>query len=295
MKRFVIIGSSTPLQKTLPLFEGISAIELLAVFLDEKTDSASIKWCVKNNIPWYPASEIKTENGLNIIQNLHPDWLLSVNSIVIIPSRILNIAGEGALNLHPGKLPEYAGLHTHQWAIRNGETKFGVTLHHMEPGVDTGDIAYQTLFDIAETDTGLSLFLKCITEGTLLVKKAIQAISDNHKIPSIQQDLTRRKLFTHKMALDGHIDWNWNSKTLLNFIRAANYEPFSSPTYSPIFSFKNNSYILVKAMPSSLQISAGEIVCTPEGVYAGTADYAIKIEKIKHFDGRKADLSELNQ
>ena len=203
-------------------------------------------------------------------------------------------AAEGALNLHPGKLPEYAGLHTHQWAIRNGETLFGVTLHHMEPGVDTGDIAYQTLFDIAETDTGLSLFLKCISEGTLLVQKAIQAIADNHEIPHIPQELSKRKLFTHKMALDGQIEWNQNSKSILNFIRAANYEPFSSPTYSPIFSFKNNSFILVKAMPSSLQISAGEIVCNSEGVFAGTADYAIKIEKIKHADGSKADLTELD-
>lgn len=294
MKRFVIIGSSTPLQKTLPLFASNPSIQLQAVFLDEKIDSASIKWCEKNNIPWHPASEIKTENGLQIIQNLHPDWILSVNSIVIIPASVLQSATEGALNLHPGKLPEYAGLHTHQWAIRNGETQFGVTLHHMETGVDTGDIAYQTIFDISETDTGLSLFLKCISEGTLLVQKAIQAIADNHEITHIPQDLSRRKLFTHKMALDGQIDWNRNSKYILDFIRAANYEPFSGPTYSPLFSYKNKSFILVKAVPSSFQFSPGEIISNAEGVFAGTLDYAIKIEKIKHADGSKADLSEIN-
>src|SRR5262249_26274406 len=67
-------------------------------------------------------------------------WLISVNSTVIIPSKILKLFEGRSLNFHPGLLPEYAGLHAHQWAIRNGGREFGVTVHRMERRIDAGTI-----------------------------------------------------------------------------------------------------------------------------------------------------------
>ena len=63
----------------------------------------------------------------------------------------------GSFNLHPGPLPEYAGLNVPSWAIYEGERSHGVTLHWMDEGIDTGPIVWQERFDDRLDDTGLAL------------------------------------------------------------------------------------------------------------------------------------------
>src|SRR5258705_11054187 len=92
-------------------------------------------------------------------------WLVSANSTIIIPREVLDLFEGRSLNLHPGLLPEYAGLHTHQWPIGNGEREFGVTVHRVEPQIDAGAIVGQVRFPISPEDTGLSLFSRCLTAG----------------------------------------------------------------------------------------------------------------------------------
>jgi methionyl-tRNA formyltransferase len=231
MKNILIIGGSTPLQKLLPHFFNTENIKIVAVFLDPKVDHSAKMFCKQNQINSYSYSEIVQQiekfNSINI------DWLFNINSTFILSDKILNIPSKGALNLHPGLLPAYAGLHTHQWAIRNNEKKFGVTVHWMEAGIDTGDIAFQKIFPLTGRETGLNLFLKCLKEGVELVKISLDYITQDKEIPSIKQDLSKRKLYTQKMALDGIINWNTEYNNLLNFFRASNYKPFESPTYTP--------------------------------------------------------------
>lgn len=62
----------------------------------------------------------------------------------------------GSFNLHPGPLPRYAGLNVRSWAIYQDEQTHGVTLHWMEARVDTGPIAFETMFDLSADDSGLS-------------------------------------------------------------------------------------------------------------------------------------------
>ena len=61
------------------------------------------------------------------------------------------------INLHPAPLPEYRGCNSYAHAIINGETEYGVTLHYMNEGVDTGPIIASPRFPILPTDTGKSL------------------------------------------------------------------------------------------------------------------------------------------
>ena len=49
----------------------------------------------------------------------------------------------GIVNGHPSLLPRYRGPSPVSWAIRNGETEIGYTLHHMDAELDTGPILAQ--------------------------------------------------------------------------------------------------------------------------------------------------------
>ena len=150
---------------------------------------------------------------------------------MIIPADVLKPFDGRSLNFHPGLLPEYAGLHTHQWAIRNGEQEFGVTVHRMEQRIDAGAIVGQQRFPIRPGDTGLSLFSRCLAAGAELFPRIIAQIVRGEPLADIPQDLTRRRLYRHRDALDGRIDWNDSAQRVVDFVRAGNYEPLTSPTY----------------------------------------------------------------
>lgn len=47
------------------------------------------------------------------------------------------------LNVHLAPLPRYRGRHPLHWALINGETEFGLTIHRMSPEIDAGDILWQ--------------------------------------------------------------------------------------------------------------------------------------------------------
>jgi hypothetical protein len=62
------------------------------------------------------------------------------------------------INLHPAPLPEYRGCNSYAHAIINGETEYGVTLHYMDAGIDTGPIIDSPRFKILPGETGRSLY-----------------------------------------------------------------------------------------------------------------------------------------
>ncbi|MGM0567305.1 MAG: methionyl-tRNA formyltransferase [Bacteroidota bacterium] len=281
MIKLLVTGSSSPLLKTLEYLVPDERVKLMHVFLDKNQDAEAMDFCDSNKIPFDDAALLKSGSGLQMLREKPFHWLLSVNSTVILNSDVLSLPEKGALNLHPGKLPEYAGLHTHQWAIRNGETTFGVTLHHMEPGIDTGDIAFQQIFPVKPRDTGLSLYLKCLREGIKLVRKALDYMVEDRPLPAISQDLSKRKLYTHKMALNGRIDWHQPAETIFNFIRAADYAPFQSPTYIPYTAFAGKRICITKAEVVDDMLKPGEIRFTRDAdIIAGASSGSLKLKKM---------------
>ncbi|HEY2932795.1 MAG TPA: formyltransferase family protein [Acidobacteriota bacterium] len=168
------------------------------------------------------------------VRSRQVDILLNVHSLFIIHPEILKAPRLGCFNLHPGPLPRYAGLNAPSWAIYRGEPQHGVTVHRMEPEIDTGPIAFQALFDIDDNDTGLSLAARCITKGVPLMLRLINAAAaDPQSIPRIEQDLTKREYFGREVPCNGKVSWSRPAREILNFIRAADYFPFPSPWGHP--------------------------------------------------------------
>ena len=122
------------------------------------------------------------------------DLLLNVHSLYLIDGHVVDAPRLGSFNLHPGPLPQYAGLHTVSWAIYQGETTYGVSLHEMVPKIDAGRIAYQESIEIAENDSAIGLYLKCVRLGVPLVVKLVEAAAQEPPaIPLYEQDMSKRK------------------------------------------------------------------------------------------------------
>ena len=82
---------------------------------------------------------------------------ISVLYYKIIDEQLINHLEGQIVNLHAAPLPEYRGLNSHSHAIINGETEYGVSLHMIDTGVDTGPIIDVKRFDISPDLTAREL------------------------------------------------------------------------------------------------------------------------------------------
>ena len=233
MTRFVLIGSESHLtQKAAEMLAGDPRAELVAVFVDGAGGGRLARYAKDRGISVYPADIMRTDVGVTLCNELASDWLINAYGTVIVPSAVLRLFPERALNVHPGPLPEYGGLHMNQWALRNGEIRFGATLHLMDDGIDTGPVIAKQLFDITPSDTGLTLFIKTQHVAIQLLDRALHDIIAGQDLRPVLQDPSRVRTYRHAEALDGAIDWDWSAKQIVDFVRAGNYRPFASPTYT---------------------------------------------------------------
>lgn len=88
------------------------------------------------------------------------DYILSYISPWILPVNVLVNAKCAAINFHPGP-PSYPGIGCTNFALYNGESDFGVTVHHMELSVDSGSIISVEQFPIFPFDSVSSLTQRC--------------------------------------------------------------------------------------------------------------------------------------
>ncbi|WP_020404143.1 methionyl-tRNA formyltransferase [Gracilimonas tropica] len=167
------------------------------------------------------------------------DVLLNVHLSELIHPEIIEAVNFGAFNLHPGPLPEYAGLNVPSWAIYNGENTHAVTLHWITGRIDTGPIAYKSVVRITPNDTGLTLANRCTMEGMDLITEFLDELStDPESIPKVSQDLSRRRYFgKFEVPQNGLLKWDRTAEEIDRFVRACNYGPFNSPWGHPTVRF----------------------------------------------------------
>lgn len=134
------------------------------------------------------------------------DLLLSVQYDRILPERLLK-RYKRAWNLHFSPLPKYRGVRPINWALKNGETTHGVTLHEMTPNADDGPIVAQTEFRIdPNVDEVIDVYHRCNDYGWLMF---LDAMHFYDAIVPHAQDEAAATLYTTKdiPLLGERADW----------------------------------------------------------------------------------------
>jgi methionyl-tRNA formyltransferase len=230
------------------------------------------------------------------IEDQHVDLVLNVHSLHIADPEVVAAPRIGSFNLHPGPLPEYAGLNVPSWAILSGERRHGVSLHWMARRVDGGPIAYEERFEIRRNDTGLSLSAACAHRGLTLVKRLLaDAAADPARIPKVPQDLSRRRYFGREVPYGGRLPWNEPARTIVDLVRASDYGPFSSPWGRPKAWIGGRELEILRAAATGAAAAeapgtVGER--TDEGVAVAAADEWVVVQRVRH-GGKGADPGSL--
>ncbi len=90
--------------------------------------------------------EVPSVNSSECIARLRR---LNPKAVLVVGTRIISRAALSAvdapfINYHDGITPKYRGIHGGYWAKAEGDlANFGVTVHLVDPGIDTGGVLYQ--------------------------------------------------------------------------------------------------------------------------------------------------------
>ena len=128
-----------------------------------------------------------------------PEYVISFLSPWIIPNSLLKIAGKAAVNFHPGS-PDYPGTGCYNFALYEGVSTYGVTVHHMKEQVDTGDIIMTSYFELSPYDTVELLKLKSMSYLLTCFDRVAALIAKDAPLPRSEEHW-RRKPFTRKQML----------------------------------------------------------------------------------------------
>ncbi len=136
------------------------------------------------------------------------DLIISFGYRHIIKKDTLNTAKRPIVNLHISYLPYNRGAHPNFWSFYE-ETPSGVTIHHIDEGIDTGDIIYQKKVQFSSDEiTFKQTYNRLINEiEQLFIENADNIIEGNYT--PVKQLI---KGTYHKVS-DLPIDFNgWNSQ-----------------------------------------------------------------------------------
>lgn len=78
------------------------------------------------------------------------------------------------MNIHPGLLPSFPGLHAQRQALEYGVRFSGCTVHFVDAGCDTGPVIVQAVVPVLEGDSEQSLSARILAEEHRIYPQAIQ-------------------------------------------------------------------------------------------------------------------------
>lgn len=115
-----------------------------------------------------------------------PDVIVAAYYPHLIPLVIQKFSRRPPVNVHPGILPDYRGKFPTPWYILNGASEFGLALHQLDAGIDTGPVLVQRTYPIAPDETGHSLYRKTMDYAAKLILEQMDALIAG-ALPAIPQ------------------------------------------------------------------------------------------------------------
>lgn len=145
--------------------------------------------------------------------------------------RVRRFASRRLFNIHFSALPAYRGVYTSIWPLLRGEHEAGVTLHYMDPGVDTGAIVAQRRFPVPGHLTARQLYEHYSDEGLALFREWLPLLLTTVPDGTPQSEANASSF--NRASLDlrqREIDLTLPPERVGAFVRAYTFPEYQLPT-----------------------------------------------------------------
>jgi methionyl-tRNA formyltransferase len=162
-----------------------------------------------------------------LLRSLAPDLALCTGFPWKIPADALAVPRHGVVNGHPSLLPRYRGPSPVAWAIRNGESEIGFTMHYMDADLDTGNVLGQVRIPLDHEQGWEDLEPKFgPAVGELFPSVMDRVERGDPGDPQTEEDATYFSFFEPEYAW---IDWSKPAAEIARQVRAWRFHSPAAP------------------------------------------------------------------
>jgi methionyl-tRNA formyltransferase len=187
--------------------------------------SSVFRYAGERGLHRFAATDPSSAAFLAEASDLAPDLLLSIQYDRILKPPLLAIPRHGSFNLHFGPLPRLRGCFPTKWAILDDEPA-GVTFHHIDPGIDSGDVIAQTIVPLAADETDESLYHKLERAAVPLFREQLAWMRELRQPPCLPQEEEKASYHPKAIPYGGVIDWSREAVWVERFLRAFTFPPY---------------------------------------------------------------------
>ena len=245
----------------------------------------------EKGLPVFQPVSLRPQENQQLVADLQADVMVVVAYGLILPKAVLEMPRLGCINVHGSLLPRYRGAAPIQRAIIDGEKVTGVTIMYMGKGLDSGDMILKKEIYIDDSETYGSLYDKMAPVGAAALIEAIDLIEKGEAKPEKQDDSL--SCYAKKIEKGfGKIDWNKNSREILNLIRGLNPTPCAYTLLNgEVFKIWNAEEFSEGA--ESMEKAGTVIGVLPKkGFVVKTGDSALVITEAQAKGGKKMSCSD---
>lgn len=156
------------------------------------------------------------------MRDWHGDFLISYLSRWVIPQHVFDSVKDSAINFHPGP-PEYPGFGCYNFALYEGAQYYGVTCHHMNPVIDTGEIIAARRFVIYDSDDVASLIHRTYDYLLVLFYEIMGYILAGHPFPASNEFWARDPITKDELEALHSVSEDMSNEEIRRRIRATSY------------------------------------------------------------------------
>lgn len=150
----LVSGSGTNLQALLDSVHGKEA-QIVAV-ASSAPGIKALERAQARDVPWavFQRSEFRDRAARD---EAMADWIEQQGARAVVLAGYMELLGEcflgrfpqAVINVHPSLLPAFPGLHAIEQALAYGVKVFGVTVHFVDAGVDSGPVILQGAIELS--------------------------------------------------------------------------------------------------------------------------------------------------
>jgi len=209
-------------QRSLSLIAQEKSLEIAFVVLrQQQPDNELAAMAARLNIEVLSAPDVNSTSFMTQLVTFDCDVLISMSFDQIFRAPLIASSPRGVLNCHAGQLPWYRGRNVLNWVLINDEPSFGVTVHYVDEGIDTGDIILQRTYPISDDDNYGTLLERAGTYCAQTLLEAILQVSSgkDQRVPQANID-SMGFYCSGRRAGDERLNWAQTSREVFGFVRA---------------------------------------------------------------------------
>jgi methionyl-tRNA formyltransferase len=226
------------------------------------------------NVPVAQPESINTPEGLEQLRGLQPDLLVVAAYGQILSKDVLTVPTRGTINVHASLLPKYRGAAPVAYALLGGETKTGVTIIKVTPGLDSGDMVLQDALDVLPDDTTGSLESRLAPLGARMAVEVARKYATGGPVEGVKQDpalVTKAPKIKKEFGL---IDWTKPADYIERFVRAMQpwptaYTFLHRPGKEPMRVIVSRTGDILSPLASDIEPAEGKLVELADPPYLG--------------------------